>query len=124
MTFGLVSSVFDYLTFGALLFILRSSPAQFQTGWFIESLMTELFIVLVIRTRRPFFRSRPGKVLFVATLLVAGTTIFLPYTRLGTLFGMVPLPAGFVLLLLGITATYLLASEAAKHVLYGRFARL
>jgi len=120
MTFGLVSSVFDYLTFGALLFLLRATESQFQTGWFIESLMTELFIVLVIRTRRPFFRSRPGTILWVATLLVAGTTIFLPYTRLGGLFGLVPLPAGFVLLLLGITAAYMLASEVAKRYFYRR----
>jgi Mg2+-importing ATPase len=118
MTFGLVSSVFDYLTFGALLWYLHATEAQFQTGWFIESLMTELFIVLVIRTRRPFFRSRPGTILLVTTLLVAGTTIFLPYTRPGALFGLVPLPAGFVALLLGITAAYLVASEAAKRISY------
>jgi Mg2+-importing ATPase len=122
MTFGLVSSVFDYLTFGALLFLLRATESQFQTGWFIESLMTELFIVLVIRTRRPFFRSRPGTILWVATLLVAGTTIFLPYSRLGGLFGLVPLPAGFVLLLLAITAAYMLASELAKRHFYRRLA--
>ena len=63
MVFGLVSSVFDYLTFGALLYWLRATEQEFQTGWFIESLMTELFIVLVIRTQRPFFRSRPGTLL-------------------------------------------------------------
>jgi Mg2+-importing ATPase len=64
--------------------------------------MTELFIVLVIRTQRPFLRSRPGTLL-ASTLVVAGTTIFLPYTPLGALFGFVPLPPLFVLLLLGIT---------------------
>ncbi len=58
--FGLVSSVFDYLTFGMLLFVVRASPEQFRTGWFIESLLTELVIALVVRTRGPFFRSRPG----------------------------------------------------------------
>ena len=104
LVFGLVSSLFDYLTFGALLYWLRATEQQFQTGWFIESLMTELFIVFVIRTHRPFFRSRPGRLLLVATLIVAGTTIFLPSTPLGTLFGFVPLPPLFVLLLLGITA--------------------
>ncbi len=84
--------------------------------------MTELFIVLVIRTRRPFFRSRPGTLLLVATLLVAGTTIFLPYTPLGALFGFVPLPVGFVLLLLAITGAYLLASELVKGWFFRRFA--
>jgi Mg2+-importing ATPase len=114
--------VFDYLTFGALYFWLRATEQEFQTGWFIESLMTELFIVLVVRTRRPFFRSRPGTLLLATTLFVAGTTIFLPYTALGALFGFVPLPPGFVLLLLGITAAYLLASELVKGWFFRRFA--
>ena len=102
--------------------LLRASERQFQTGWFLESLMTELFIVLVIRTRGPFFRSRPGTLLLTTTLFVAGTTIFLPYTPLGALFGFVPLPAGFVLLLLAITGAYLLASELVKGWFFRRFA--
>ena len=122
LVFGLVSSVFDYLTFGALLHWLRATEREFQTGWFIESLMTELFIVMVIRTRRPFFRSRSGTLLLVATLLVAGTTIFLPYTPLGALFGFVPLPVSFVFLLLAITGAYLLASELVKGWFFRRFA--
>jgi P-type Mg2+ transporter len=122
VVFGLVSSAFDFLTFGALLHLLRATEGQFQTGWFLESLMTELFIVLVIRTRGPFFRSRPGTLLLIATLLVASTTIFLPYTSLGALFGFVPLPAGFVLLLLAITGAYLLASELVKGWFFRRFA--
>jgi Mg2+-importing ATPase len=121
MVFGLVSSAFDFLTFGALLFLLRATEQQFQTGWFIESLMTELFIVLVIRTRGPFFRSRPGALLLATTVCVASATIFLPYTPLGALFGFVPLPAGFVVLLLGITAAYLLASEGVKGWFFRRF---
>jgi len=121
LVFGLVSSVFDYLTFGALLYWLRATEREFQTGWFVESLMTELFIVLVIRTHRPFLRSRPGRLLLAATLMVAGTTIFLPYTRLGGLFGFVPLPPVFVLLLLGITAGYLVASELVKGWFFRRF---
>ena len=121
LVFGLVSSAFDYLTFGALLYWLRATEQEFQTGWFIESLMTELFIVLVIRTRGRFYRSRPGTLLLVATLVVASTTIFLPYTPPAALFGFVPLPAGFVLLLLGITAAYLLASELVKGWFFRRF---
>ena len=122
LVFGLVSSVFDYLTFGALLYWLRATEGAFQTGWFIESLMTELFIVLVIRTRRPFFRSRPGTLLLAATLVVACTTVFLPYTRLGALFGFVPLPPTFVLSVLAITGGYLVASEAVKGWFFRRFA--
>jgi len=121
LVFGLVSSVFDYMTFGALLYWLRATEPEFQTGWFVESLMTELFIVLVIRTRGPFYQSRPGRLLLVSTLLVAGTTIFLPYVPLGALFGFVPLPPLFVLLLLGITAGYLVASELVKGWFFRRF---
>jgi len=122
LVFGLVSSVFDYLTFGALLYWLRATEREFQTGWFIESLMTELFIVLVVRTRGRFYRSRPGRLLLVSTLFVAGTTVFLPYTPLGALFGFVPLPPLFVLLLLGITGGYLVASEMVKAWFFRRFA--
>jgi Mg2+-importing ATPase len=122
LVFGLVSSVFDYLTFGVLLFWLRATEREFQTGWFIESLMTELFIVLVVRTRGRFYRSRPGRLLLISTLLVAAMTVFLPYTPLGVLFGFVPLPPQFVLLLLGITGGYLVASEMVKAWFFRRFA--
>ena len=122
IAFGLVSSCFDYLTFGALLWLLRAGEAQFQTGWFLESLMTELFIVMVIRTHRPFFRSRPGGILALATLLVAGASVVLPYTALGRVFGLVPLPWTFVLTLLGITLLYLMASEGLKRVMFARLA--
>lgn len=120
IAFGLVSSVFDYLTFGALLLLLRASEAQFQTGWFIESLMTELFIVMVIRTHRSIFRSQPGGILAIATLMVAGGTLILPYTALGAVFGLVPLPWTFMFTLVGITLLYLLASEALKRVMFAR----
>jgi Mg2+-importing ATPase len=83
--------------------------------------MTELFIVLVIRTRRPFFRSRPGTLLIAATLGVAGTTLFLPYTPIGAVFGLAPLPPGVVLTLAGVTGGYLVASELAKGWFFRRF---
>ena len=70
IVFGLISSVFDFLTFGVLLCVLRASEDQFRTGWFIESLFTELFILLVVRTRRPLFKSKPGQWLWISTLLV------------------------------------------------------
>lgn len=121
LVFGLVSSVFDYLTFGALLYWLRATEQEFQTGWFLESLLTELFIVLVVRTRGPFYRSRPGTLLLATTLCLAGTTLCLPYTKIGELFGFVPLPVPFVILLLGISAGYLVASEVAKGWFFRRF---
>lgn len=120
IAFGLVSSVFDYLTFGVLLIIFRATEAQFQTGWFIESLMTELFIVIIIRTHRPFFRSKPGRILAISTLLVAASTITLPYTGIGKVFGLVPLPWHIMLTLIGITTLYLLASELVKRLMFAR----
>ena len=66
--FGVVSSVFDFLTFGVLLVVFRAAPELFRTGWFVESLLTELVIALVVRTRRPFFRSRPGTLLLWSTV--------------------------------------------------------
>ncbi len=121
LVFGLVSSVFDFLTFGSLLFVLNATEAQFQTGWFIESLMTELFITIVVRTRRAFFKSRPGTLLLVAVLVVAVVAIALPYTSLGALFGFVPLPGPMLAVLLLITALYLVASELVKQWFFRRF---
>ncbi len=122
IVFGLISSVFDFVTFGSLLLILHADESQFRTGWFIESLMTELFITIVVRTRRPFVKSRPGTLLMAAVLVVAGTTIFLPNTGLGAVFGFVPLPAEFLVFLFCITVLYLVASELAKAVFYRRSA--
>src|SRR6267142_3496926 len=70
MTFGLVSSVFDYITFGLLLLIFHATQAQFRTGWFLESVCSASLIVLVIRSRKPSFKSKPGRYLLIATLLV------------------------------------------------------
>ena len=113
--FGLVSSVFDFLTFGLLLFVVRASPEQFRTGWFIESLLTELVIALVVRTRGPFFRSWPGTLLWTATLVVGLVTLAIPYLPFGGFLGFTPLPAWLMLALLGITALYVAAAELAKR---------
>jgi len=120
LTFGLLSSVFDYLTFGALLFLLRASTTQFRSGWFAESVISASLVVLVIRTRRPFFRSRPGKMLLLATLLIVGVTLILPLTPLGRLLGFSPLPAPFLLLLGVIVMLYLVGAEIAKAGFYRR----
>src|SRR5258706_13745385 len=77
--FGLVSSIFDFMTFGILLLIFHASVEEFRTGWFIESLLTELVIALVVRTRHLFFRSRPGKLLLVSTLIIIAVTLVIPY---------------------------------------------
>ncbi|MGC8785961.1 MAG: magnesium-translocating P-type ATPase [Anaerolineae bacterium] len=116
--FGLVSSVFDYLTFGVLLFALRATPEQFRTGWFVESLMTELFVALVVRTRRPFFQSKPSNYLLLSTLVIAAITVAIPYLPFAGILGFTPLPASVMLGLLGITVLYVLATEVAKKAFY------
>ena len=118
MTFGLVSSVFDYLTFGVLLLILHATQAQFRTGWFLESVMSASLIVLVIRSRKPFFKSRPGKYLLMTTLLVVVATLILPFTPLGGMFGFDRLPSPFLLLIGIVIVLYIVAAEVAKTVFY------
>ena len=118
--FGLVSSIFDFLTFGTLLFVFRASPDVFRTGWFIESLITELVIALVVRTRHLFFRSRPGTLLLASTLIFIGIALVLPYLPFISVFGFVPLPAPLMLAMLGLTALYVLATELAKKFFYSR----
>ena len=118
ITFGLVSSVFDYLTFGLLLLVLHANEAQFRTGWFLESVISASVIVLVIRSRKPFFRSKPGKYLLIATLSIAFITLILPFTPLGTVFGFSPLSLTTYLLLMLIVVLYIFAAEITKTIFY------
>ena len=118
ITFGLVSSVFDYLTFGALVTILHATQDQFRTGWFLESVISASLIVLVIRSRKPFFKSRPSKYLLIATLLVVIVTALLPFTPLGGIFGFSRLPISFLVLIGIIIIAYIITAEMAKTVFY------
>ncbi|MFL7790978.1 MAG: cation transporting ATPase C-terminal domain-containing protein, partial [Anaerolineae bacterium] len=120
VTFGLVSSAFDYLTFGILLLVVRATTDQFRTGWFLESVLTELLILLVVRTQRPFFKSKPGRYLALSALAVAVVTLILPYSPLDGILGFTPLPLPLLLVLLGITVAYITASEVVKRFFYRR----
>jgi P-type Mg2+ transporter len=118
LTFGILSSVFDYLTFGVLLLLLHATTDQFRTGWFIESVISASVTVLVIRTRKPFFRSRPGKYLLIATLLIVAVTILIPLTPLAEILGFQPLPMTILLVIGIIVALYMAAAEAVKKSFY------
>jgi P-type Mg2+ transporter len=118
--FGLVSSLFDFLTFGVLLWLFQAAPEEFRTGWFIESLLTELVIALVVRTRGPFWRSRPGNLLMISTAIVTVLTLVLPYLPFTSIFGFVPLPAPLMLAMIGLTLAYVGAAEIAKKFFYAR----
>jgi Mg2+-importing ATPase len=120
ITFGFVSSVFDYITFGALLIILHATTDQFRTGWFMESVVSASLIVLVIRSRKPFFKNRPGKYLLMATLLIVAATLILPFTPFAGLFTFQPLPISFILMLGMIVALYVITTEIVKKFFYTR----
>ncbi len=117
--FGLLSSVFDVLTFLVLLLGFGAAAELFRTGWFLESLLTELLVALIVRTRRPVWKSPPGRALLALTGAVAVVAFALPYSPLARLLDFVPLPAGVVLALVGITVAYGTAAEMLKRRLYG-----
>jgi Mg2+-importing ATPase len=118
--FGLVSSIFDFLTFGVLLYLFKATPDEFRTGWFIESLLTELVIALVVRTRHAFWRSRPGKYLLLSSLLFIVITLAIPYIPFISVFGFIPLPLPLMLAMIGLTILYMAVTELAKKYFYSR----
>jgi Mg2+-importing ATPase len=118
ITFGVVSSLFDYLTFAGLLFLLRANVEQFRTGWFLESVVSASVIVLIIRTRQSFIQSKPSLPLGLATLGVVLATLALPYTGLGRVFGFTAMPPSFLLVLVGILCLYIVTAEAVKREFY------
>jgi P-type Mg2+ transporter len=120
ITFGIVSSVFDFITFGLLLLFLNSTQVQFRTGWFLESVISASVIVLVIRSRKPFFKSQPGKYLLIATLSIFALTLILPFTPIAGIFGFSPLPIHFLLLIGLIVLCYIFTAEIVKKIFYKR----
>ena len=127
MSFGFASSMFDFLTFGAMWIafsaLRRTETAAafeqlFQTGWFIESTLTGLMILLVIRTQRPFFLSRPGTLFLLASALVTLMTLLLPFSPVAGNLGFVTPPAMLLIIALGITLLYGIGMEVVKRVFY------
>jgi Mg2+-importing ATPase len=119
VTFGFVSSIFDYMTFGLLLW-LQVPLEQFRTGWFLESVISAALIIFVVRSKKPVFKSRPGHYLMAATLAIVGLTLALPYCPLAPLIGLQPLPLRVLGLLGLIVLLYMLTAEAAKRLFYRR----
>ncbi|MGB9716230.1 MAG: magnesium-translocating P-type ATPase [Thermodesulfovibrionales bacterium] len=116
--FGLISSIFDYVTFGVLLFILKADAVLFRTGWFIESVLSASFVVLVIRTRKLFWKSRPSKYLLFTTLLIAIITFAIPYLPFSSLLGFRPIPKDFFVALAIILISYITLAEVSKKIFY------
>jgi Mg2+-importing ATPase len=115
VVFGVVSSLFDVLTFATLRIAFHAVPELFRTGWFVESLLTELLVALVVRTRRPFFRSRPGTLLLWSTVVLVPVTLAIPYLPHADLFGFVSMPVAVLLAIAVISVVYVAATEVVKR---------
>ena len=120
LTIGPISSLFDFLTFYLLLSLFNAHESLFHTGWFVESIATQVLVIFVIRTRRNPLRSHPTRWLVLTSLGVVATALLLPFTPLAPYLGFTPLPLSFFALLAGLLIAYLLAVEGGKQWFYRR----
>jgi P-type Mg2+ transporter len=123
-TLGPVSSLFDFLTFYVLIRLFDAHEGLFHTGWFIESLATQVLVIFVIRTRSSPFASRPSLTLAATSIAVLAAAIALPFTPLAAPLGFVAPPPLFFAVLAGLVAAYLLLAESAKRLFYRHRARV
>lgn len=117
-TFGFISSVFDYVTFGVLLLVFETREGVFQSSWFVLSILTELLILVVMRTQRPFFKSKPASLLLYTAIGVGLITIIIPYLPISSILNIEPIPPTILLSLLAIAALYIVVTEIAKYYFY------
>lgn len=117
-TFGFISSIFDYLTFGVLLIGFKAKQELFQSSWFVLSIITELMVLMVMRTQKPFFKSRPAPILLYSTIGVGIVTILIAYLPINKIFLIEPIPIGILLQLIGIVGLYIITTELAKKYFY------
>jgi Mg2+-importing ATPase len=115
---GPISSLYDFLTFFVLLYVLRATEGEFHTGWFVESLTTQTLVLFVIRTRKPAWKSRPSRALVATIAAIVILGILLPFTPLAPALGFVPLPLSYFVFLAVATLTYLGLVEVGKRQVY------
>jgi Mg2+-importing ATPase len=118
LVFGILSTIFDFISFGVLLFVGSFQPDIFRTGWFLLSVITEVMVMLIIRTKRPFYQSGPSKSLLLSSIIVLIVTIALPYTPLSDVLSLQPLSLFIMGILAGIVILYLVLNEVVKRVFY------
>lgn len=123
LVIGPISSIFDFLTFWVMLVVLKADEALFQTGWFVESLCTQVLVIFIIRTHGNPLKSRPHRVLAATSLGIVALAALLPFTPLGGHFGFVPLPFRFYVILAGMVGAYLLMVQGVKLAFYRHLAR-
>lgn len=117
-TFGLISSVFDFIAFILLLVVFNTNENIFQSGWFTISIITELLILMVMRTKRPFFKSKPAPLLLYFSILVGVFTLILPFLPFNQLLGIYPIDFKILISLLLLATIYIIVTEIAKHYFY------
>jgi len=119
--FGILSSIFDYITFIFLLYIFKVRPEMFRSVWFLEGLLTQVLVLLVLRTKKAFTKSKPSLSLVLTVVLVVGIGFFLPFTPLGNILELKPLDNRLYAFVFIITFTYLLSVEVLKKFFYRRY---
>ncbi len=122
LVIGPISSLYDFLTFWVLLSVFHAGAREFHTGWFVESLATQVLVILVIRTMGAPWKSRPSSPLMWTTICVVATACLIPYSPFGPPMGFVPLPFAYFAFLMGAVLTYLLLVETVKRRMFGSLA--
>jgi len=117
-TFGLISSIFDYLTFAVLFIGFKVQHGAFQSSWLSFSILTELLILMVMRTQKPFFKSRPAPILLYSSIAVGIVTLLLPYLPFHEFLNIEPVKPLILIALFGIAGLYIIATEITKHYFY------
>jgi Mg2+-importing ATPase len=118
LVFGTLSSVFDLATFAVLEWGFHAKVHEFQSTWFVVSILTEVTVLFVLRTRRPFFRSRPSTWVIVASVFVAALALYLPYSPLAPTLSIIPVPGALLVASVVIVLVYLIANELVKRVFW------
>ena len=116
--FGITSSVFDYITFVVLLLLFKANEQFFQTGWMLESVISAMVVMLIVRTKRPVIKSKPSNKLLLAIILVAVFLIAIIYSPINTYLGLIALPVQALLSMLAISLIYALTAEILKKQFY------
>jgi len=119
--FGVISSIFDFITISLLIYLLNASPDLFRTAWFIESVMSEIIVTFSIRTRKRFYKSKPSKLLIASSIVMAAVTLIVVYSPLGLLLEFVKPPMWFLGLIFGVVGCYFLLVEGLKHLFFSRY---
>jgi Mg2+-importing ATPase len=117
-TFGFISSVFDYITFAVLLIGFKAQEELFQSSWFTISILTELLILMVMRTQKPFYKSKPVPIMLFTVIFMGVLTLLLPYLPFHQYLNIEPINPAILLSLIAIAALYIITTEIAKHYFY------